>query len=165
MARPQICLIAAVARNGVIGRDNGLVWHDPVDAKHFRATTMGCPVIMGRKTWDSLPAKFRPLPGRRNLVVSRSATALPGAEVFDSLEAALAACTEPEVCVIGGAEIYALALPQADKLALTEVDAVFPEADRHFPAWPRERFSEVGRGTHTSADGLRFDFVDYLRKD
>lgn len=161
----RITLVAAVARDGAIGRDNALLWRIPEDMARFKAVTAGKPVVMGRKTWDSLPAKFRPLPGRRNLVVSRSATALPGAEVFDSLEAALAACTEPEVCVIGGAEIYALALPQADKLALTEVDAVFPEADRHFPAWPRERFSEVGRGTHTSADGLRFDFVDYLRKD
>lgn len=161
----RITLVAAVARDGAIGRDNALLWRIPEDMARFKAVTAGKPVVMGRKTWDSLPAKFRPLPGRRNLVVSRSATALPGAEVFDSLEAALAACTEPEVCVIGGAEIYALALPQADKLALTEVDAVFPEADRHFPAWPRERFSEVGRCTHTSADGLRFDFVDYLRKD
>jgi dihydrofolate reductase len=115
---------------------------------------------MGRKTWDSLPERFRPLPGRRNLVISRSATALPGAEVFASLTAALAACREPEACVIGGAEIYALALPLAGRLELTEVDAAFPDADRHFPAWPREQFTEAMRERHPG-----FDFVTYLRKE
>jgi dihydrofolate reductase len=161
-----ITLVAAVARDGAIGRDNALLWHIPEDMARFKALTAGKPVVMGRKTWDSLPPKFRPLPGRRNLVVSRSAKELPGAEVFASLDAALAACAaEPEVCVIGGSDIYALALPSADKLALTEVDVVFPEADRHFPAWPRTQFTEAHRETHTSASGLRFDFVDYLRKE
>jgi dihydrofolate reductase len=161
----KITLVAAVAKDGAIGRDNALLWHIPEDMARFKAVTAGKPVVMGRKTWDSLPAKFRPLPGRRNLVVSRTASELPGAEVFASLDAALAACSEPEVCVIGGSDIYALALPRADRLALTEVDAVFPAADRHFPAWPRERFRESGRSTSTSAGGLRFDFVDYLRQD
>ncbi len=161
----SIILVAAVARDGAIGRDNALLWRIPEDMARFKALTLGKPVVMGRKTWDSIPAKFRPLPGRRNLVVSRSQAALPGAEVFASLDAALAACGEPEVCVIGGGEIYALALPRADKLALTEVDAAFPDADRHFPAWPHEQFTEAGREAHTSAAGLRFDFVDYLRKE
>jgi dihydrofolate reductase len=160
----MITLVAAVARDGAIGRDNALLWHIPEDMARFKALTVGKPVVMGRKTWESLPARFRPLPGRRNLVVSRSVNELDGAEVFTSLEAALAACTEPEVCVIGGADIYALALPRADKLALTEVDAAFPDAHRHFPAWPREQFSEAARETRCSAAGLRFDFVDYLRK-
>ncbi|WP_457424213.1 dihydrofolate reductase [Roseateles sp. P5_E7] len=160
-----ITLVAAVARDGAIGRDNALLWHIPADMARFKALTLGKPVVMGRKTWDSLPAKFCPLPGRRNLVVSRSTTELPGAEVFASLDAALAACSEPEVCVIGGSEIYALALPLADKLALTEVDAAFPDADRHFPTWPREQFSESARETHTSAAGLSFEFVDYVRKE
>jgi dihydrofolate reductase len=161
-----VTLVAAVAKDGAIGRDNALLWRLPEDMARFKALTMGKPVVMGRKTWDSIPARFRPLPGRRNLVVSRSATELPGAEVFASLDAALAACaTEPEVCVIGGGEIYALALPRADKLALTEVDVVYPDADRHFPAWPRERFTEAGRESHQSASGLSFDFVDYFRKD
>jgi dihydrofolate reductase len=159
-----ITLVAAVAKDGAIGRDNALLWHLPEDLARFKALTLGKPVVMGRKTWESLPPKFRPLPGRRNLVVSRSVRELAGAEVFASLEAALAACSEPEVCVIGGAELYALALPRADKLALTEVDASFPDADRHFPAWPRERFAEAARETRTGASGLRFDFVDYLRK-
>ena len=159
----RIILVAAVARDGAIGRDNALLWRIPEDMARFKAVTLGKPVVMGRKTWDSLPAKFRPLPGRRNLVVSRSTSELPGAEVFASLDAALAACAEPEVCVIGGAEIYALALPRADRLALTEVDAAFPDADRHFPPWPRGQFTETAREAHTSATGLRFDFVDYIR--
>jgi len=159
-----ITLVAAVARDGAIGRDNALLWRIPEDMARFKALTAGKPVVMGRKTWDSLPPKFRPLPGRRNLVVSRSAAALPGAEVLTSLDAALAACAaEPEVCVIGGSEIYALALPLADRLALTEVDLAFPDADRHFPAWPRERFVEASRSAHVGANGLRFAFVDYLR--
>jgi len=160
-----ITLVAAVAKDGAIGRDNALLWHLPEDMARFKALTLGKPVVMGRKTWDSLPAKFRPLPGRRNLVVSRAATELPGAEVFASLDAALAACTEPEVCVIGGGEIYALALPRATKLALTEVDAAFPDADRHFPAWPHTQFIEAARESRTSAAGVRFDFVDYVRKE
>ena len=165
MSHPRITLVAAVARDGAIGRNNALLWHIAEDMAHFKALTMGKPVIMGRKTWDSIPAKFRPLPGRRNLVVSRSLGELPGAEVFTSLDAALAACPEPEVCVIGGGEIYALALQHADRLALTEVDIVCPDADRHFPAWPRERFIEVSREAHTGAGGLAFQFVEYLRKE
>lgn len=160
----MLTLVAAVARDGAIGRDNALLWHLPEDLARFKALTLGKPVVMGRRTWDSLPARFRPLPGRRNLVVSRSVRELAGAEVFASLDAALAACTEAEVCVIGGAELYALALPRADRLALTEVDAAYPEADRHFPTWPRERFAEASRETHVGAGGLRFDFVDYLRR-
>jgi dihydrofolate reductase len=159
----QITLVAAVARDGAIGRDNALLWHIPEDMARFKALTLGKPVVMGRKTWDSLPAKFRPLPGRRNLVVSRSVSELPGAEVFASLDAALAACTEAEVCVIGGSEIYALALPRAAKLALTEVDAAFPDADRHFPDWPKASFTEANREPRVSANGLSFAFVDYLR--
>ncbi|MBV8036534.1 dihydrofolate reductase [Roseateles sp.] len=162
----RITLVAAVAKDGAIGRDNALLWHIPEDMARFKALTAGKPVVMGRRTWDSLPPRFRPLPGRRNLVVSRSVRALPGAEVFASLEAALAACAaEPEVCVIGGSEIYALALPLADRLALTEVDIACPDADRHFPAWPREHFTEAAREAHRGATGPAFDFVDYLRKD
>lgn len=161
-----ITLVAAVARDGAIGRDNALLWRLPEDLARFKALTLGKPVVMGRKTWESLPPRFRPLPGRRNLVVSRGTRELNGAEVFPSLQEALAACAgEAEVCVIGGSEIYALALPHAHRLALTEVDAAFPDADRHFPSWPRERFAESGREAHVSAAGLRYEFVDYLRKD
>jgi dihydrofolate reductase len=160
-----VTLVAAVAKDGAIGRDNALLWHLPEDMARFKALTSGKPVVMGRKTWDSLPPRFRPLPGRRNLVVSRSVSELPGAEVFASLDEALAACAgEAEVCVIGGSDIYALALPRADRLALTEVDLAFPDADRHFPAWPREQFTEAHRETRVGANGVAFDFVDYLRK-
>jgi dihydrofolate reductase len=162
----QLCLIAAVARNRVIGRGNELVWHDPVDAKHFRTTTMGCPVIMGRKTWDSLPAKFRPLPGRRNLVVTRQrhwgdSDAAHGADVVSSLEAALAAVVQvdaPRVFVMGGGELYAQSLPHADVLELTEIDAEL-EGDVYFPDWPREAFEEVARTAHPG-----FSFVTYRRR-
>lgn len=162
----QLCLIAAVARNGVIGRGNALVWHDPVDAKHFRTTTMGCPVIMGRKTWDSLPAKFRPLPGRRNIVVTRQThwadhDDARGAEVVFSLEAALAAVAQtdaPRVFVIGGGELYAQALPHADVLELTEIDAEL-DGDIRFPDWPRSAFEEIARTPHPG-----FSFVTYRRR-
>ena len=163
----QLCLIAAVARNGVIGRDNGLVWHDPLDAKHFRTTTMGCPVIMGRKTWDSLPAKFRPLPGRRNLVVTRQphwveSDAARGAEVVFSLEAALASVVQTgapqRVFVMGGGELYAQALPHADVLELTEIDADL-DGDVRFPEWSRDAFEEVARTPHPG-----FAFVTYRRR-
>ena len=164
MSAPRITLVAAVASDGAIGRHNDLLWREPRDMARFKQLTLGKPVIMGRKTWDSLPELFRPLPGRRNIVISRSRAAAAGAEVFDSLDAALAACPEPEVCVIGGCEVYSLALPRATQLALTEVALSFPDADRHFPAWPRDDFVEARRETQLAADGTRFDFVDYLRK-
>jgi dihydrofolate reductase len=165
MNGPRITLVAAVARDGAIGRQNDLLWTEPRDMARFKQLTLGKPVIMGRKTWDSLPERFRPLPGRRNLVVSRSVPALPGAEVFKSLDAALDACAEAEVCVIGGGEIYALALPRVAQLSLTEIDRSFPDADRHFPEWPRASFAQARRETLQAADGTRFDFVDYVRKE
>jgi len=164
--RPALLtLVAAVARNGAIGRDNQLLWRLPEDMARFKAITAGKAVLMGRKTWDSLPARFRPLPGRRNLVLSRQAgLQLDGAECFADLDAALAACGDvPELCVIGGAEIYALALPLANKLALTEIDADYA-ADSFFPAWPRQDFQAQGRETlHSTANGWDYHFVDYVR--
>ncbi len=131
---PEIVLIAAVARNRAIGRDNQLLWNVPEDMAHFKALTQGQAVLMGRKTWESLPARFRPLPGRRNIVVSRQAGyAAPGAELAPSLEAALAlAAGQATVFVIGGADIYRQALPLADRLELTELD-LEPEGDAWFP--------------------------------
>jgi len=164
----RLSLIAAVARNGVIGADNQLLWRLPEDMQRFKALTLGHPVIMGRKTWDSLPAKFRPLPGRRNLVLSRQAhLLLDGAEIYAGLESALAACTDAdEVFVIGGAQIYAEALPKADRLELTELDADFT-GDVTFPAWPKNRFRETARITsHSPAErghGWDFHFVTYDR--
>jgi dihydrofolate reductase len=117
----MLALVYAVSRNGVIGKDGGLPWHIPSDLKHFKAVTLGKPVIMGRKTWESLPRK--PLPGRRNIVISRNASYVAdGAETVASLEAALKATAQnAEVCVIGGAEIFKSALPIAERIYLTRV--------------------------------------------
>ena len=162
---PEIVLVAAVARNGVIGRDGCLVWHESADQRHFRTVTMGWPVIMGRKTWESLPERFRPLPGRRNLVVSRDpAYDAPGAEVVTSLDAALAAAGDAtRVCVIGGAQLYAAALPRADVLELTEIDADL-DGDTVFPAWDRDRFEAVSRAPRIAADGTHYAFVTWRRR-
>jgi len=160
----NVTLIAAVARNGVIGRDGGLVWHEPLDQQHFRRTTLGCPVVMGRKTWESLPARFRPLPGRRNVVVTRTrGWHAEGAESAPSLPEALALLGgSPRIFVIGGAQLYARAMPLARELVLTEVDADL-HGDVHFPHWDRAQFDEVARESHQSNDGTRFDFVTYRR--
>ncbi|MCU0814158.1 MAG: dihydrofolate reductase [Burkholderiaceae bacterium] len=160
-----VAVIAAVARNGAIGRDNDLLWRDPQDMAHFRAVTMGCPVVMGRRTWDSLPARFRPLPGRRNVVVTRNAAWHDdGAEAAASLPEALALLADaPKVFVIGGAQLYALSLPRADELVLTEIDADF-DGDAHFPPWNRDDFDELAREPRTATDGTRFAFVTYRRK-
>ena len=164
--RPTLALIAALDRRRAIGRGGALLWHEREDQKHFRAVTMGCPVIMGRKTWDSLPAKFRPLPGRRNIVLTREAAwRAEGAEVAASLEVALALSADAaKVFVIGGGELYALALPQADELVLTEIDAEFDNADAVFPAFDRSTFAEVARDRRSTADGTRYAFVHYRRK-
>lgn len=161
----KLALIAAVARDGAIGRANELLWHEPQDQKHFRATTLGCPVVMGRKTWESLPARFRPLPGRRNVVVTRDAGYdAPGAELASSLEAALTLLQGTEkVFVIGGGELYAAALPMADELVLTEIDAVFPGADTFFPAHDPAEWAVAERHTQHGADGTPFAFVTYRR--
>jgi dihydrofolate reductase len=170
MTRPLISLIAAVAANGAIGKDNDLLFNDPRDQKHFRSTTLGCPVIMGRRTWDSLPERFRPLPGRRNIVVTRqTGWKAPGAEIAHSWPEVLAllddATEVPKAFVMGGGQLYAEALPLADELVLTEVHATF-DADTFFPAWPRDAFEEVCREAHpgTPEGGPGFDFVTYRRK-
>ena len=149
--------VAAVARNGAIGKDNTLLWRLPEDLKFFKRTTLGCPVIMGRKTWDSIG---RPLPGRRNIVITRNPTwRAEGAEVFHDLDSALATtANEPRVFVIGGGELYAQALPLADELVLTEVDADF-EGDTFFPPWDRSAFTEISRESHTADAGWVYHFV------
>lgn len=162
-----VTLIAAVARNGVIGHGNDLVWRLPEDQKHFRAATMGAPVIMGRATWDSLPERFRPLPGRRNLVLTRQAGwRADGAEVVATLDEALARTADaPRVFVIGGAQVYALALPRADELLLTEIERDF-DGDSRFPDWPRQQFDEVARERHQAAppNDFAYSFVTYRRR-
>ena len=130
----EIIIIAAVAKNRVIGKDNTLIWNIPEDMAHFKALTAGQTVVMGRKTWESLPPRFRPLPGRRNIVISRQADyAAPGADVAGSLENALKlASTAASIFIIGGEQIYAQAMTLADRLEITEVD-LEPEGDAWFP--------------------------------
>lgn len=160
----RLCLIAAVARNRTIGRDNQLPWTDPADQRHFRQATMGCPVIMGRRTWESLPARFRPLPGRRNLVVTRNPDYIAaGAEIAADLDAAIARVADADrIFVIGGGELYAQAMPRADELLLTEIDADV-DGDVHFPSVDPAQFAQAERQPQIAADGTRFAFVTYRR--
>ncbi|UTW06167.1 dihydrofolate reductase [Pseudomonas benzenivorans] len=152
-----LCLIAALADNRVIGRDNQLPWHLPADLKHFKALTLGKPIIMGRKTWDSLG---RPLPGRLNLVVSRQpGLQLDGAEVFPSLDAALQRAEAwaretgaEELMLIGGAQLYAQGLERADRLYLTRV-RLSPEGDAHFPEFGGADWQLSERREQAALDG------------
>ena len=166
MSRPVVSLIAAIARNQVIGHGNALLWNVPEDMQFFKRTTAGCPVIMGRKTWESLPARFRPLPGRRNVVVSRQAGfRAEGAEVAASVVDALSLVQDAaKVFVIGGAQIYAAALEQADELLLTEIDRDYA-GDTVFPPWDRHQFHEVRRETvrATAPNDFDISFVTYRR--
>ena len=159
----KIHLIFARAANGVIGRNNTLPWHLPEDMAHFRRLTQGCPVIMGRKTWDSLPPRFRPLPGRLNIVVTRQAHwSAEGAMRAGSLTDALGLCPAgSDVWVIGGAQIYAQALPLADEAQVTEIHAEF-EGDAFAPQFGPQ-WHESARERHQSATGLTFSFVTYIR--
>lgn len=158
-----LSLIAAVARNGAIGKDNALLWRLPEDLQFFKRTTMGCPVIMGRKTYESIG---RPLPGRRNIVITRNPQwTAPGIETALSLDAAQALVTDAaKVFVIGGAQIYEQALALADEIALTEVDKDF-EGDAFFPPWDRTAFRETSRESHHSPapNDFNYAFVTYQR--
>lgn len=159
--RTRVYLVAALAANGVIGACGKLPWQLTEDLQHFKKLTLGHPVIMGRRTWESLG---KPLPGRENIVVSRRAGfAAPGASVAQSLAGAIALCAgEPVAFVIGGAEIYAEALPLADGLVLTEIEQDY-EGDTRFPAWDRKAWRISQKETHTSKAGVRFSFVLYER--
>lgn len=160
--KPCVSLIAAVAANGVIGNDNALPWRLPEDLKRFKALTLGHPVIMGRKTHESIG---RPLPGRRNLIVSRNpAYRAEGCETVGSLARAIAIGGEAadEVFVIGGAQVYAEALPLAHRLLLTEIRRAFA-GDARFPDIDPSRWKEIARERHSAPDGLAFDFVTYER--
>jgi len=161
----MLSLIAAVARNRVIGNNNQLLWHLPEDMRHFRETTRGKPVIMGRKTWESLPDSFRPLPGRLNVVVSRNpAYQALGATLAGSLEdAMLCAGDASEIFIIGGEELYRQAIPKADRLYLTEIEADFA-GDAFFPEVPKQDWDEVSRKTQKGASELAFSFVTYQRR-
>ena len=158
---PALVLIAAVARNGVIGAANALPWRLPDDMRRFRALTSGHAVIMGRRTWESLP---RALPDRQNIVVSgRAGMMATGADVVSSFPAALACVRLPQpVFCIGGGEIYGLALPHADALFLTEIDADFA-GDTYFPAFDRAQWQATERSALIGADGLDHRFVTWRR--
>ncbi|MBS1140395.1 MAG: dihydrofolate reductase [Proteobacteria bacterium] len=161
----EIIIIVAVAKNQVIGKDNTLIWNIPEDMAHFKALTAGQTVVMGRKTWESLPPRFRPLPGRRNIVISRQADyAAPGAEVADSLENALKlAADAPLVFIIGGEQIYTQAMAVADRLEITEVD-LEPEGDAWFPVIDATCWAVTQKNTPSSQSGTGFSFVTYRRK-
>jgi dihydrofolate reductase len=160
-AEPRIYLVAAVAANGIIGANGQLPWHLPEDLKHFKQLTLGHPVIMGRRTWESLG---RALPGRENIVVTgRPGYEAPGAAVATSLEAALALCIgEPVAFVIGGTRLFETALPVANGLVMTEIHRDY-QGDTWFPRYDRSRWREAQREAHTGADGTTFDFVLYER--
>jgi dihydrofolate reductase len=162
MSTAQVSLIAAMAENRVIGKDNQLPWHLPADLQHFKALTLGKPMIMGRKTWESLPGI---LPGRRHLVISRNPDyQAEGVELFGSLEAAItAAGAVEEIMIVGGAQLYAQALPLANRLYLTQVhqavagDAWFPEID---PA----RWALSSQEDHPADErnALAYSFLTYI---
>jgi len=160
---PRLTLLAALAKNRVIGIDNRLPWRLPEDLKRFKALTLGHPIIMGRKTWESLG---RPLPGRSNIIVSRSpGYAASGASVVQSLAEAVslaASSGADEAFVIGGAEIYRQALPLAQCLQLTEIAEDFP-GDVYFPEFDKCDWLEIARECHHSANGFDYAFVTYER--
>jgi dihydrofolate reductase len=161
---PRVNIIFARARNGVIGKDGQMPWHLPEDLAHFKQQTGGAPVLMGRKTWDSLPPRFRPLPGRRNIVITRQPDwQAAGAERAASLQDAIALCSDAaDIWVIGGGEIYAQALPLAQRAVVTEIERDF-EGDTYAPSLGAE-WRETTRSAHTVAkDGLPFSFVTYER--
>lgn len=162
---PPLHLIYARAANGVIGHNNALPWHLPEDLAHFKRQTLGCPVLMGRKTWDSLPPRFRPLPGRLNLVLTRQpGWRAEGAQAVSSLQEALALCPpDRPAWVIGGAEVYTLALPRAQQAVVTEIERDF-EGDAHAPTLDACVWREVARNPQVSADGMAFAWVVYERR-
>lgn len=157
----RINMIFARAANGVIGNNNTMPWHLPEDMAHFKRLTQGWPVIMGRKTWDSLPPRFRPLPGRTNIVITRQPDWKEnGAEPAASLTDALKICARSEeVWIIGGAQIYAQAEPLADRIEVTEIAQDF-EGDAFAPPLGSE-WIEAAREDHISSNGLKFSFITY----
>ncbi|WP_374591691.1 dihydrofolate reductase [Novosphingobium sp.] len=162
MNRPEIVLVVAVADNGVMGADGGMPWHLSADFRRVKALTMGKPLVMGRKTFDSLPGI---LPGRRHIVITRDAGwQADGAERADSLEQALDLANAPQIIVFGGAQIYAQALPMADRIEWTEVHAR-PDGDTYFPDFDRSEWTETFRESHPAdSQSPAFDFVTLLRK-
>lgn len=162
MDRPEIVLVVAVADNRVIGADGGMPWHLSADFRRLKALTMGKPLVMGRRTFDSLPGI---LPGRRHIVITRDAAwEAEGTERAGSLGEALTIANAPHIIIFGGAQVYAEALPMADRIELTEVHAS-PSGDTRFPAFDRAEWSETFREAHPPEGKLPgFDFVTLVRK-
>lgn len=163
----MITIIVAVTRDGGIGRDGDMLFHIKADLQRFRQLTMGCPLIMGRKTFESLPGGA--LPGRRNIVVTRNTQyTAPGAEICDSLQSAIDACADaPDIMIIGGAQIYAQAMPLADRLLLTEIDAIIPDTDTFFPAIDTQVWTDAHDSPQpwlSTSRGTRFRFRTLLRR-
>lgn len=159
----KINMIFARSANGVIGINNAMPWHLPEDLAHFKKLTLGSPVIMGRKTWDSLPPRFRPLPGRTNVVITRQTDwHAAGAQTAGSLQHALAQCSDSgDVWIIGGAQIYAQAEPLADRIEVTHIDKEFTGdafAPTLGPHWVQSQ-----REDHASLTGLNFSFITYTK--
>lgn len=167
--RPPVGLVWAEAHGGVIGAAGGMPWHVPEDLAHFKAVTLGRPVIMGRKTWDSLPERFRPLPGRENVVVTRDADwSADGVRRAGSLDEALSsagASDADRVWVIGGGELFRLALPLADRIELTHLDLTV-DGDAFAPAlddtWSVSA-TDPAEGWHTSRSAIRYRFTTLTR--
>jgi dihydrofolate reductase len=159
---PILNVIAAMARNRVIGINNSLPWRLPADLQHFKALTMGHHIIMGRKTYESIG---KPLPGRTTVIVTRAADyRVEGCLTATSIDAAIAACGEdPAVFFVGGAELYAQVLPRTDRLYLTEIQAEY-DGDAHFPEFDRSAWQETARQENTSPEGLGYHFVTYTRR-
>lgn len=161
MQKPQVSIIAAMGKNKEIGRGGDLLWHIPDDLKRFKALTTGHPVIMGRKTWDSLPERARPLPNRTNIVVTRQQIEIPGAIVASSVSEAIEKALEldqQEVFVIGGAQIYEQALPYTDRLYLTLIDDT-NDADTFFPPYEKG-FTKILKNEARESNGLTYHWVD-----
>ena len=158
----MITLILARADNGVIGAGAGFPWHLPEDLRRFKALTLGKPVVMGRKTWQSLPKK--PLPGRANIVVTRARDfKADGARIAPSLDEAFAlAAGAEEIMVIGGAEIFALAMPRAGRIYLTEVHLA-PQGDVHLPPLDPSEWREIAREEHRAPQGFSYSYVTFER--
>ncbi|MFA7669872.1 MAG: dihydrofolate reductase [Burkholderiaceae bacterium] len=160
--KPHTRIVVAYSRNRVIGRDNDLPWKLPGDLAHFKRSTLGHPIIMGRKTWESLG---RPLPGRLNVVISRNPDYhATGATVCPNLEAALQACTgATQVSIIGGEQLFQVALPISDEIIATEIDADI-DGDTFFPPIKTDEWEETERLPQPEENGLRYDFVTLRRR-
>ena len=160
--KKTLTLIAAMGKNRAIGLDGRMPWHLPAELQHFKKTTMGKTIVMGRKTWQAIG---RPLPGRQNIVVSRNPGFLAeGADLASSVDDAVAMSESDEVMIIGGGQLYALALPSATRMVLTLID-IEPEADTWFPEWDDSEWSQVSEEHYPVDDGneLAYRIVELRR--